>query len=304
MQALISRHTAVRRRSWACVWAMIGCLLILAPAHPDTHAGTHAPPVMSPYVWEPDIDIQGWWMSEKYDGIRGYWTGTQLVSRAGNAFATPPWFTATFPNTPLDGELWLGRRTFAELSSIVLDQVPDEAGWKRVRYMIFDAPQASGGFEDRLDSARQWFNRHPSSHVAIAPHERCQDAEHLQQKLAEIEARGGEGLILRRPQSPYTPGRSRDILKVKSYQDAEAVVVGYRPGKGRHTGRVGALLVELPNGVQFAIGAGLTDAERDQPPPIGSTITFKYQGFTKTGKPRFASFLRAREELKQRAKTD
>jgi DNA ligase-1 len=300
MQALISRHVAVRRRSWACLWAIIGCLLILAPAHADTHA----PPVMSPYVWEPDMDIRGWWMSEKYDGVRGYWTGSQLVSRVGNAFAAPPWFTANFPNTPLDGELWLGRRTFAELSSIVLDQVADEAGWKRVRYMIFDAPQASGGFEDRLDSARQWFDRHPNPHVAIAPHERCKDAEHLQQKLAEIEAQGGEGLILRRPQSPYTPGRSRDILKVKSYQDAEAVVVGYRPGKGRHAGRVGALLVELPNGVQFAIGTGLTDAEREQPPPIGSAITFKYQGFTKTGKPRFASFLRVREELKQRAKTD
>ena len=300
MQAFISRHIAARRRDWAYLWIAIGLLLVSAPAH----AGTHAPPVMSPYVWEPGMDIRGWWMSEKYDGVRGYWTGSQLVSRAGGAFAAPPWFTANFPNTPLDGELWLGRGTFAELSSIVLDHVPNEAGWKRVRYLIFDAPQASGGFEARLDWARQWFDRHPNAHVAIVAHERCQDAEHLRQKLAAIEAQGGEGLILRRPQSPYTPGRSRDILKVKSYQDAEAVVVGYRPGKGRHTGRVGALLVELPNGVQFAIGTGLTDADRDQPPPIGSTITFKHQGLTKTGKPRFASFLRVRDGLKPRAQTE
>ncbi len=280
--------------------AMTCLLLTLTP----TPAETQAPPIMSPYTWEPHMDIRGWWMSEKYDGIRGYWTGRQLVSRVGNVSATPPWFTENFPAVPLDGELWIGRDTFSELSSIVLDQTPDEAAWKRVRYMIFDAPQASGGFEDRLDFARQWFDRHPNAAVTIVDHEICKDAEHLRQKLTEIEAQGGEGLILRRPQSPYTVGRSRDILKVKTYQDADAVVIGYRPGKGRHAGRLGALLVELPNGVRFAIGTGFKDAERDNPPPIGSTIKFKYHGLTKTGKPRFASFLRVRKEFKQQVQTD
>ncbi len=249
------------------------------------------------------MDIQEWWMSEKYDGIRGYWTGRELVSRVGNVFVVPAWFTKNFPAVPLDGELWIDRQTFEELSSIVLDQVPDEAGWKRLRYMVFDAPQARGGFEARLDFARQWFDLHPNPYVTIVEHEICRDAKHLQQKLSDIEAQGGEGLILRRPQSPYTVGRSRDILKVKTYRDADAVVIGYRPGKGRHTGRLGALLVELPNGIQFAIGSGLTDAERDNLPPIGSTIKFKHHGFTKAGKPRFASFLRARKEMKRRAQT-
>jgi DNA ligase-1 len=259
---------------------------------------------MSPSTWESHLDIRGWWMSEKYDGIRGYWNGSQLVSRVGNVLAAPPWFTDNFPHVPLDGELWIGRQSFAELSRIVLDQVPDEVGWKRVRYMIFDAPQAGGGFEDRLDFARQWFDRHPNAYVTIVAHERCKDAEHVQQKLTAIEAQGGEGLILRRPQSPYTVGRSRDILKVKRYRDDDAVVIGYRPGKGRHAGRLGALLVELPNGVRFAIGTGLTDAERNNPPPIGSTIKFKHNGYTEAGIPRFASFLRVREEFKRRVQTD
>lgn len=250
------------------------------------------------------MDIRGWWMSEKYDGIRGYWTGTQLVSRVGNVFATPPWFTKNFPATPLDGELWIGRQMFAELSSIVLDQTPDEAAWQRVRYMIFDAPQTRGGFEARLDFVRQWFDGHPNVYVTVVEHEMCKDAEHLQHRLSEVEAKGGEGLILRRPQSSYIAGRSRDILKVKSYQDADAVVIGHRPGKGRHAGRLGALWVELSNGVQFAIGTGFTDAERDNPPPIGSTVKFKHHGYTKAGKPRFASFLRVRQELKQHLRTD
>jgi DNA ligase-1 len=269
-----------------------------------TQAETQAPPVMSPYVWESHMDIRGWWMSEKYDGIRGYWNGRQLVSRVGNVLVAPSWFTENFPNVPLDGELWIGRQTFAVLSRIVLDQVPDETGWKRVRYMIFDAPQAPGGFEDRLDFARQWFHRHPNAYITIVAHEICRDAEHLQQKMTDIEAQGGEGLILRRPQSPYTVGRANDILKVKRYQDDDAVVIGYRPGKGRHAGRLGALLVELPNGVQFALGTGLTDTERDHPPPLGSTIKFKHHGYTEAGIPRFAVFLRVREEFKRRVPMD
>ena len=302
MQVLITIYfaTFVNRCRTTLGMAFLCLALPLALAQADTQA----PPVMSPYTWEPYMDIHGWWMSEKYEGIRGYWTGSQLVSRVGNVLVTPPWFTENFPAVPLDGELWIGRQTFAELSRIVLDQTPDEAAWKRVRYMIFDAPQSRGGFEDRLDFARQWFDRHPNIYVTIVDHEICKDAAHLQQKLTEIEARGGEGLILRRPQSPYIIGRSRDILKVKTAQDADAVVIGYRPGKGRHAGRLGALLVELPNGVQFAIGTGLTDTERDHPPPLGSIITFKHRGFTEAGKPRFASFLRVREELKRRVQTD
>lgn len=301
MQAFIIHGVTLFHR---CRTPLFVALLCLSLPLASIRAKTHAPPVMSPHTWKPHMDIRGWWMSEKYDGIRGYWTGTQLVSRVGNVFVAPPWFTENFPAVPLDGELWIGRETFEELSSIVLDQTPDETAWKRVRYMIFDAPQARGGFEDRLMFARQWFDRHPNAYVTIVDHELCRDAEHLQQKLTDIEAKGGEGLILRRPQSPYTVGRSRDILKVKTYRDADAVVIGYRPGKGRHAGRLGALIVELPNGIQFAIGTGFKDAERDNPPPIGSTIKFKHHGFTKAGKPRFASFLRVRKEFKRQVQTE
>jgi DNA ligase-1 len=169
--------------------------------------------------------------------------------------------------------------------------------WKTVRYMIFDAPQAKGGFESRLDFARQWFQQYPNPHVTIIEQERCKDEAHLRRKLAEIEALGGEGLILRKPQSPYTVGRSHDLLKAKSFQDAEAVVIQHQPGTGKHAGRLGALLVELPNGVRFSIGTGFSDAERENPPPVGATITFKYQGYTQSGIPRFASYLRVRDKL-------
>ena len=279
-----------------CRTAIIRTVIILLLSAVIAHTAPAAPPVMLAHTWTPEMDIRGWWMSEKFDGIRGYWTGRELVSRSGYAFATPREFTANFPSVPLDGELWISRQQFAEISSIVRRQQPGPE-WERVRYLIFDAPEADGGFEQRLDFARQWFQHHPNPYVAIVPHEICRDASHLQDKLEAIEALGGEGVMLRRPQSPYTAGRSYDLLKVKRFQDTEAVVIEHLPGSGRHAGRLGAILVELPNGVRFEIGSGFSDAERDNPPPIGSTITFKYQGLTKSGKPRFATFLRVREKL-------
>lgn len=253
-------------------------------------------PVMLAETWQPSMNIDGWWMSEKLDGIRGYWTGSQFISRSGNGLSVPAWFAENFPAIPLDGELWTGRGQFSDIVRIVRRKTPGGA-WKTVRYMIFDAPQVKGGFEQRLDFAREWFSQHPNPYVSIIEHEICQNEVHLRKKLAAVEALGGEGLILRQPQSAYIVGRSNAILKVKTFQDAEAVVIAHLPGSGRNAGRLGAIQVELPNGQRFAIGSGFSDAERDNPPPIGSTVRFKHQGFTKAGIPRFASFLRRREQF-------
>lgn len=278
--------------SFLCLFFFLLASSSLAESPPEPQPA----PVMLAETWQPHMTIDGWWMSEKLDGIRGYWTGSQFLSRAGNVLSVPGWFTENFPSVALDGELWTGRGQFSDIVSIIRRQTPDER-WKNVRYMIFDAPQADGGFEQRLDFARQWFAEHPNPGVSIIEQEICQHAEHLKKKLADIEAAGGEGLILRKPQSAYTIGRSADILKVKTFQEAEAVVIEHLPGSGRNAGRMGAIRVELPNGVQFAIGSGFSDAERENPPPIGSTVRFKHQGLTQADVPRFASFVRMRERF-------
>lgn len=283
-----------RPRSSGLTGPALVFVLFFAPSF--VFAEPRSAPVMQAQAWEPGMDIRGWWMSEKLDGVRGYWTGEQLVSRSGKVFAAPDWFTENFPSVPLDGELWVGRQQFAETVSIVRRQTPHD-GWKSIRYMIFDAPQAEGGFEQRLAFAREWFQQHPNSSVSVIEHEVCQDEQHLRTKLAEVEARGGEGLILRQPESVYSVGRSATILKVKTFQEARAVVLEHLPGSGRNAGRLGSLRVELSNGVRFAIGSGFSDAERDNPPPVGSTVRFKHQGYTKAGIPRFASFLRVEENL-------
>ena len=67
-------------------------------------------------------------------------------------------------------------------------------------------------------------------------------------------------------------------------------------GAGRHKGRLGALLVELPDGTTFSVGTGFSDAERAIPPPVGSLITFRYQELSEGGVPRFPSFVGVRAE--------
>jgi DNA ligase-1 len=120
---------------------------------------------------------------------------------------------------------------------------------------------------------------------------------HLKNELARVEALGGEGLMLRQAQSKYVAGRSSTLLKVKSFKDDEAVVIGHQPGTGRHKGRLGALLVRLASGKEFAIGTGFSDKEREKPPAIGSTVTFKYQELSDGGVPRFPSYGGAREDV-------
>lgn len=103
--------------------------------------------------------------------------------------------------------------------------------------------------------------------------------------------------MLRQPGSAYAVGRSSTLLKIKSFHDAEAVVVGHQAGEGRHKGRLGAVLLELPNGTRFAVGTGFSDAERSTPPPLGSVVTFRYQELSDGGVPRFPSWVGVRVDV-------
>jgi len=252
-----------------------------------------APPLMLATVWREGGDPTGWWVSEKYDGVRGYWDGTRMLSRGGELIALPEAFRASLPPFPVDGELWAGRGRFAETVAAVRDSVPG-AGWDGIRYLIFDAPGQEGPFEARLRVVEYWLAQRPPSSIAIAAQVRCSGREHLERMLDAVEAQGGEGVMLRAAASPYQGGRSEHLRKYKRFDDAEATVVGYNPGKGRYAGVVGSLQVELPDGTRFAVGSGLSDAERREPPPLGSTITFKHHGWTAHGKPRFPVFWRVR----------
>ncbi|WP_303909195.1 DNA ligase [Thiohalomonas denitrificans] len=265
-------------------------LMLLLASGP---ACAEAPQLILATAWDESRNPTGWWLSEKYDGVRGYWNGERMLSCNGMRINIPDFFSATLPPFPVDGELWAGRGRFADTLSIVRDGEPGP-GWRDIRYLIFDAPEQAGPFEARMDTIRRWLTENPSPRILLTEQTRCTGQRHLARALSDIEAKGGEGIMLRAAGSPYQSGRSTHLRKHKSFEDAEAEVTGYNPGKGKYRGMVGSLRVVLPDGTRFAVGSGLTDAQRGNPPPVGSIITFKHYGWTKYGKPRFPVYWRIR----------
>ncbi len=242
------------------------------------------------------INLDDYWVSEKYDGVRAYWNGEQLLSRQGNIINTPAWFTAPLGPEPLDGELWIARGKFDKLSGIIRRHSPDDADWHDIKYMVFDLPISREIFDHRLLRLEEIVNRIDTAHILLVKQEKVASHAALMQKLEQIVSAQGEGLMLHRGASYYKNLRSNDLLKLKQYSDAEAMVIKHLPGKGKFEGLMGSILVEMPNKKQFKIGSGFSDQERRNPPPIGTVISYKYYGLTNNGIPRFASFLRVRNQ--------
>lgn len=284
------------RKSWSpilpCLIVLLG-LLTSRPAYPATPAPS---PVMLANVYHSGIALGDYWVSEKYDGVRGYWDGEKLRARSGAVINAPTWFTAHWPKIPMDGELWAGRGQFEQASATIRQVTPDDGAWRQIRFMVFDLPGHAGTFDQRIPALQQVVAQIGQPWVQAVPQIKLMDEKALKRKLDEVVQGGGEGLVLHRGASLYRAGRTDDLLKFKPFDDAEARVVGYVPGKGKYEGLMGSLLVEAPDGTRFRIGTGFTDEQRRKPPAVGSVVTYRYQGVTSGGKPRFARFMRVREE--------
>ncbi len=244
-----------------------------------------------------DIDPAGFLVSEKFDGVRGLWDGRSLRLRSGLMVAAPAWFTAALPSQPLDGELWLARGRFESLCAAVRRRAPRDDEWRQISYRIFELPAATGPFSARAESLRVLTARANCSHLIAVEQATIADRAALRRRLEEVVRAGGEGLVLHRADAPYETGRTGALLKLKPIDDADAIVVGHVAGRGRLSGRMGALRVRSEEGATFLIGTGFDDASRGEPPPIGSTVTYTHRGRTANGVPRFASFLRVRGDV-------
>ena len=258
---------------------------------PDEKQKLNGPKLLLAEHWHQEIDPTDYHMSVKLDGCRALFRNNEFISRQGNVFHAPSFFKAGMPDVTLDGEAWLARRSFEKTMSIVRSL---DAGdrWKDIKYVVFDAPEFDGTFEERLAYLNS-LNLPP--HVIIHPHIRCKGKQHLQDELHKAVMQGDEGLMLREPGSRYVGRRSNTLLKAKLFQDMDATVREYVPGKGRHKNRMGGLIVVLDNGIDFHLGTGFTDDIRESPPPIGSKITFSYTELSSYGVPKCASFLRIRK---------
>ena len=219
-------------------------------------------------------DISNYLVSEKYDGVRAIWTGEALLTRQGNTISAPEWFTAPLPEVWLDGELWTRRQDFDALSGIVRTQTPDDGLWREVKYMVFDMPDAELPFEQRYNNYSRLVEQINAEHIQAVKQQRFDSNHALSEHLQTLVENGAEGLMLHLATAKHRSSRSDALLKLKPYFDDEAEVIAHLPGKGKYMGMLGALRVKNQQGIEFSIGTGFTDADRANPPPIGSIITY------------------------------
>jgi len=281
--------------------AVAGLLTPTLPTSAFAAAAPQAPQLMLAKAYRPGIPLADYWVSEKYDGVRGYWDGEKLMTRGGERIAVPTWFTAGWPKLPMDGELWAGHGQFTRALSTVRQQSPDPAAWRAMRFMVFDLPAQGGRFSERIPALNGVVSRIDQPWVQAVAQSKVASHTALQVMLTNTVNHGGEGLMLHRGASLYKGQRSDDLLKAKPHEDDEARVVAHIPGQGKYAGMVGALLVEMPGaggkaGLRFKLGSGLSDELRQNPPPVGSTVTYRFRGLNDSGIPRFASFMRVRED--------
>ncbi|WP_337955952.1 DNA ligase [Curvibacter lanceolatus] len=293
--AAVSRHPA--RRQTLLALAALGSMAPQARAlSPQPTPG----PLMKAGRYQAGQPVEGFLVSEKLDGVRARWDGQQLWTRSGRRIHAPAEFTVGWPSLALDGELWAGRGQFLRAVAAVREGAGSEA-WAGLRLMVFDTPdpvRPFGGPDGRLAllqaalaAPRPPAPTGPTGLQALPQHPVSSTAD-LQSWLDEVVAAGGEGLMLHRTSNLYRSGRSNDLLKYKPFLDAEARVVQILPGKGQWQGLAGALLVQTTDGHRLRLGSGLSEAQRHEPPPVGSWVSFRYQGLHPGGMPRFASFVR------------
>lgn len=235
-------------------------------------------------------NVDGWYMSEKLDGVRAIWDGATLRSRNNKPIHAPMWFLAGLPKgVILDGELWSGRENFQQLVSTVRKKVPIDLEWEAVIYQVFDVIEP-GIFLSRYYHI---LDLPESAIISIVPHHVITSTEVLSEFYEYMLLRKAEGVMIRNPHSMYEFRRSNNLLKLKPSISDEATVIDYQEGEGKYTNMLGALICQWKNKIIY-LGTGFDDSQRCSPPAKGSIVTFKYQHLTNDNMPRFPVFLAVR----------
>ncbi|MBV1910097.1 MAG: DNA ligase [Kangiellaceae bacterium] len=242
------------------------------------------------------VDVKRFYVSEKLDGVRAYWNGTNLLTRTGRVIHAPAWFLRRLPSEELDGELWIDRQKFDLVSGIIRRKTAKDEDWRQVKYMVFDQPDRRKTYTQRVKYLQQLISTSNFSNLKFVHQYSINSNDELQQFLSDVVSKNGEGVMLHRKDSTYKGYRHTDLQKLKPYDDAEATVLRHIEGHGKYKGLMGAVEVISEDGIKFKIGSGFTREQRKHPPPIKSTITYRYRGLTKNSVPRFATFLRMKTD--------
>ena len=273
----------------------------------------------------------GWYSSEKYDGYRARYMGEEpekiFLSRQQKLFIAPEWFKEAMPDVNLDGELWVGRDNFQDMG-VVRQKKPDVDGWRTIKYVVYDLPDVQKPFSERLKLLKQivrknqarWnthrkklgepFSSFPCP-LVFTEQTKITSFKQLETIYQDIISKGGEGIMLKHPSSVYEDKRSNYMLKYKPSFDEEAIIIDYKEGKGKYKGMLGGFvckplinkdtyhIIDKDEHHEFSI-SGMDDEVREnykESHPIGTIISYEHSGKTKVGKPRFARYVRSRDDI-------
>jgi DNA ligase-1 len=152
-------------------------------------------------------------MSEKTHGFRASWNGEKLISSRSKDISTPKWFTEGLPKEmKLDGELWMGRGQYEKTRATLSSIEKNIEGWKEMKYVIFDLITPNSPYENRIEELKKL---NLPSHVSVVDSKFCLERHELTKYLNEIVSNGGEGVVLTRAQSFYTPTQTKNRLHIK-----------------------------------------------------------------------------------------
>ena len=295
MRAVRPKEMTMQRRDLLAHLSLV-YLGSIAPKHA---LATQVPALWLTSPYQGDEKITDYWVSEKYDGIRGYWDGRQLLSRSGKALNPPAWFVKGWPTQPFEGELWAGLGKFEQAASVIQQKQAPDSDWRAIRFMVFDTYSPAHAFSERIVRYQGIVKQIGKPWVQAVMQSQVPSHAALKTLRNKVVQAGGEGLVLHRGSSLYQSGRNSNVLKAKPHEDAEAKVISHEPGQGKHAQRLGALMLETPQGLRFKLGTGFSDAQRENPPAVGQWVTYRYRGLTDQGVPRFASFVRIRPAVER-----
>ena len=152
-------------------------------------------------------DVAGWYVSEKLDGWRCLWDGSQYWTRQGNLYHAPAAWYVGMPTAPLDGELYTGTRDRYALQGCI-----QSGRWEHIRFHVFDAIMP-GRFVDRLATVQSLTL---PDHVRLVPQRMLRSTAEFKDAARAIISAGGEGAVARNPSAEYRPCRTTDVLRIKS----------------------------------------------------------------------------------------
>jgi len=281
----------------------------------------------------------GWLVSEKYDGYRARFVSQKdnlhFISRQQKLFVAPEWFKLAMPpGNDLDGELWVGRDNFQQMGC-VRKKIPINEEWMNVKYIVYDVPDVNKPFCERLKILKDLVKKNKTRWeilrkkldspmntmdcpIVLARQVTVKSHDHLDGIYKKIINNGGEGIMIKDPGSLYEDKRSNYMLKYKPSFDEEAIIVDYKHGKGKYEGILGGFIckplinidtyhiVDKKEEHEFAISGMDDDVRNDYKlsHPIGTVISYEHSGKTDSGKPRFARYVRKREDITIKDKVD